>query len=34
VLADGDMIQLVATAIGATPAMNLTFTIFIDYTVQ
>ena len=34
VLADGDKIQLVVTAVGAIPAKNLTFTIFIDYTVQ
>ncbi|WP_461372950.1 hypothetical protein [Candidatus Aquicultor sp.] len=33
-LADGDMIQPVVTAVGATPAKNLSFTIFIDYTVQ
>ncbi|MHB8871816.1 MAG: hypothetical protein ACYC5G_05165 [Candidatus Doudnabacteria bacterium] len=34
VLADGDMLQLVVTAVGATPAKNLTFTLFIEYTVQ
>lgn len=33
-LADGDMLQLVVTAVGATPAKNLTFTLFIEYTVQ